>query len=60
MHDKRMDYKIFDLSTGYIRKNVSANRGINYDWVTLIQWSYGEKRQGFLIIEKETGEFEEQ
>ena len=37
MHDKRMDYKIFDLSTGYIRKNVSANRGINYDWVTLIQ-----------------------
>ena len=55
-----MDYKIFDLSAGYIRKNVSANRGINYDWVTLIQWSYGEKRQGFLIIEKETGEIEEQ
>ena len=60
MHDKRMDYKIFDLSAGYIRKNVSANRGINYDLVTLIHWSYGEKRQGFLIIEKETGEFEEQ
>ena len=36
MHDKRMDYKIFDLSAGYIRKNVSANRRINYDWVTLI------------------------
>ena len=60
IHDKWMDCKVLDLSAGYIRKNVSASGGISYDWVTLIHWSYGEKRPGCLIIEKETGIFEEQ